>query len=352
MGGSTPKDGPSAGAAIALALASLMTGRPMRRDVAVTGEIDTQGRITAVGGLDVKLETAASAGCKTVIIPRENLRGPGGIERFPVALRRELQILSFSEWSGEHPPHDPSRHVLEVVAVDHIVEAWQVAALFTEPIEALLASLGASARALRDRLRGEPAPREHDVLVVVAKSVDELEEESLDGAHDGHPVDRFVLVPPESERSAAKRLPELDASAHILTFDPGEQELRTELARAIERGADAGRARDLWLVGPYFLLRQAIADGSHPVGRLCANNYCVQGFKLKHSKALLNRSYSVLAGLGPEAMSHCPLLAVREGVVVVDLSVIPERLRLDVARAELLLHQCFQAWLGALTAPT
>ena len=75
MGGSTKKDGPSAGAAIALALASLFGGRKIRRDAAITGEIDTQGRVTAVGGIGVKLETAYAAGCKTLIIPRENLTG-------------------------------------------------------------------------------------------------------------------------------------------------------------------------------------------------------------------------------------------------------------------------------------
>jgi ATP-dependent Lon protease len=79
LGGSTRKDGPSAGAAIALALASLLANTTLRRDVAATGEIDTQGRITGVGGLDAKTETALNAGCKTLIVSRENLSGPGGI---------------------------------------------------------------------------------------------------------------------------------------------------------------------------------------------------------------------------------------------------------------------------------
>ena len=95
MGGSTRKDGPSAGAAIGLAVASLLTGQAVRRDVAVTGEIDTHGRITGVGGLDVKLETAINAGCKTLIIPVDNLSGSGGIERLPNAVRRELLVVDF-----------------------------------------------------------------------------------------------------------------------------------------------------------------------------------------------------------------------------------------------------------------
>ena len=102
MGGSTKKDGPSAGAPIALALASLFGERKIRRDVAVTGEIDTQGRVTGIGGMGVKLETAYAAGCKTLIIPRENLTGTEGIDRLPDALKQELQILTFDQWKA--PP--------------------------------------------------------------------------------------------------------------------------------------------------------------------------------------------------------------------------------------------------------
>ncbi len=116
MGGSTRKDGPSAGAAIALALASLFGKRKIRRDVAITGEVDTQGRITGVGGMGVKLETAYAAGCKTLIIPRENLDGTEGIDRLPDALKKELQILTFAQWKGAHEPFDYSRHMLQVVA--------------------------------------------------------------------------------------------------------------------------------------------------------------------------------------------------------------------------------------------
>ena len=85
----------SAGITMATTIVSALTKIPVRKDVAMTGEIDTHGRVTVVGGLDVKLEYAAGAGCRTVLIPRENLRGPGGIERFPEPLKRELQVLSF-----------------------------------------------------------------------------------------------------------------------------------------------------------------------------------------------------------------------------------------------------------------
>ncbi|MGA2227973.1 MAG: S16 family serine protease, partial [Syntrophobacteraceae bacterium] len=137
MGGSTKKDGPSAGAAIALALSSLFGERKIRRDVAITGEIDTQGRVTSIGGMGVKLETAYSAGCKTLIIPRENLTGIEGIDRLPDALKQELQILTFEQWKAPHEAFDYSRHMLQVVAVDDIVQASEVAFIDQDEIDFL-----------------------------------------------------------------------------------------------------------------------------------------------------------------------------------------------------------------------
>jgi ATP-dependent Lon protease len=70
--GSIPKDGPSAGATIALALISLLTGRPARRDVAISGEITLSGRILPVGGIKEKLLAARQAGVKIVVMPNKN----------------------------------------------------------------------------------------------------------------------------------------------------------------------------------------------------------------------------------------------------------------------------------------
>jgi ATP-dependent Lon protease len=91
--GAIPKDGPSAGTTMAAALASLLTGRPCRRRVAMTGEITLRGRILAVGGIREKLLAAARAGLATVCIPQANARE---LPELPASLTRKLEIVPIS----------------------------------------------------------------------------------------------------------------------------------------------------------------------------------------------------------------------------------------------------------------
>jgi ATP-dependent Lon protease len=116
--GATPKDGPSAGVAMATAIVSVLTGIPVRKDVAMTGEITLRGRVLPIGGLKEKLLAALRGGIKTVLIPEENVKDLADIsdevkkklELVPVArmedvakaaLVRPLQPINWDEAAEE-----------------------------------------------------------------------------------------------------------------------------------------------------------------------------------------------------------------------------------------------------------
>ncbi len=116
--GATPKDGPSAGVAMATSIVSVMTGITIRKDIAMTGEITLRGRVLPIGGLKEKLLAALRGGIKTVLIPEDNAKDlveipdnvKNGLEIIPVshidevlkvALSREVTPIEWSEDEGE-----------------------------------------------------------------------------------------------------------------------------------------------------------------------------------------------------------------------------------------------------------
>ena len=92
--GATPKDGPSAGAAMTTAIVSLLTGIPVNREVAMTGEISLRGRVLPIGGLKEKLLAALRGGIKTVLIPEENEKD---LEEIPDNVKTGLRIIPVSD---------------------------------------------------------------------------------------------------------------------------------------------------------------------------------------------------------------------------------------------------------------
>jgi hypothetical protein len=355
MGGSTKKDGPSAGGAIALALASALSGRPIRRDVAMTGEIDTQGRITAVGGLHVKLETAFDAGCKTLIIPKENLSGKEGIEGLPESLKRELQILTYEDWTQDHSPFDYRQHVLQVVAVDHIVQSAEIAFVYEEEIEALEDIFLAHARSICEAVLKAQKENRPCHRVIYVKDPSELKTEGQESVF-WLDTQTHLILAPELREDDFKGVPTLIGNAQLHSFDPTEGNL-TAVMQTLQ--SPPGALPSISMIAPFFFLKR---DGIHlkklPSGldrersMLFANNYTVQGIKFKSSKAILNRVCCRLACLESPIVDTCPFLGKLDGIYAVDLAFIPEKYRLDVKQAEEILVRGLTQWLRVVESVT
>ncbi|WP_408859963.1 endopeptidase La [Acidiphilium sp.] len=120
--GATPKDGPSAGIAMATSIVSVLTGIPIRRDIAMTGEITLRGRVLPIGGLKEKLLAALRAGITTVFIPKENEKD---LAEIPEQVKRHLKLV-------------PVAHVDEVISQALVRKPDPIA--WEEPAEPVVTS--------------------------------------------------------------------------------------------------------------------------------------------------------------------------------------------------------------------
>jgi len=128
--GATPKDGPSAGVAMVSAIVSVMTGIPVRRDVAMTGEITLRGRVLPIGGLKEKLLAAQRGGIKTVLIPEENAKDlveinesiKKGLDIIPVTRMDEVLVRALTRKPEPIEWDEASAKLAEAAASEPVAE--------------------------------------------------------------------------------------------------------------------------------------------------------------------------------------------------------------------------------------
>ena len=131
----TPKDGPSAGIAMATAITSIMTGIPIRRDIAMTGEVTLRGRVLPIGGLKEKLLAALRGGIKKVLIPHDNAKD---LIELPDSVKNGLEIIPVSRME-EVLSHALVRQPV-AIAWDAEAEAAKAAAVAPIKVEGAVAT--------------------------------------------------------------------------------------------------------------------------------------------------------------------------------------------------------------------
>lgn len=350
MGGSTKKDGPSAGVAIALAFASLFSMRKIRRDVAVTGEIDTQGRVTSIGGMAVKLETAYAAGCRTLIIPKENLSGNEGLDRLPDALKKELQILTFEQWESGEETFDYSRHILQVVAVDDIVQAAKVAFIEEEEIDCLDFYFEEHAqKTLAEMDTTRPAA----LRVIFIDNFGAAAQELVDAHCYSEDDNCIILVRHDFKEDFFRRFGKLRGKSVIREFTPGGQRLLDVVRQILsEHAGSSSKPFTMSVIAPLAFLRK---EGLRPEDlepitgfaglRLFADSCTAGNVPVRDCGLTLARSLSKLVHLSDELLESCPFLCKTDGIYAPSVAFIPEKYRIDIRRAQEILDHCLSSWL-------
>jgi ATP-dependent Lon protease len=279
-----------------------------------------------------------------VIVPVTNLTGPGGIDRLPEPLRRELQILEFDQWKGSHEPFDPERHRLQVVAVDHILEAFEIARVDD-------AELAAVERICVDHARGVVpllTPEQPCPMAVLVKDPEEIDEESFQPALCRGCAGCNLLVPEGTAGHWSNLLPSEVRRPRTFEVETGAKGLEAALREAAAELPPGDSP--MVVVAPYFALRELGCESlslARPVV-FFANNYLAQGYKLGGIKGVFNHTVCRLLHVGRPALDTFPLLGRKDGVFVPDLGLVPEKYRLDPGRCEILLRRFLTAWINVV----
>jgi ATP-dependent Lon protease len=134
----------------------------------------------------------------------------------------------------------------------------------------------------------------------------------------------------------------------VRSFNPKKEQL-TDVMKELQASVcgDAVSAPALAVVAPYYLLmRDGIRAGERL--RLFANNFTLQGVKVKGCKNLLDRVFCLLSLLDESRLEACPFVGTLDGVHVLDISFIPEKYRLDLRRAEEITERALRRWLESV----
>jgi ATP-dependent Lon protease len=245
---------------------------------------------------------------------------------------------------------------LQVLAVDNIVQAADIAFIDRDELDKLETLFVSRGRFIANILSQGYQRFVPNVYAIFVKDPDELEMELVSESQVAECKTMF-LVHPQTRGVMLSSFPWLGQDSRLLDFDPSTESL-TPLLQRLERSwqRDLTHPFHLSLVAPYFLLIQdginldtLVPDPTFKGMKLFANNYTLQGSKIKRCKAMLNRVFSFLSMLDADSLEECPFLTRHEGVYVVDVSFIPEKYRLDFKRVEQILCRFLGAWMREVT---
>jgi hypothetical protein len=144
----------------------------------------------------------------------------------------------------------------------------------------------------------------------------------------------------------------------VLKFRPGKDRL-TDIVADIGATMKAQNLTPgrLSVIAPFYFLKEHFSQGIPPQGAegpfsetlVFANNFTVQGIKVKTCKPILNQAFLTLCRLGAGDLADCPFVGMTDGIYLMDLKCLPEKLRLDHSRAANLIHTCMSKWVRAVT---